>query len=748
MFPTSHHITSHHITSHHITSHHITSHHITSHHHRSPGAVFHWGRGVLQLKSPPPLPTTDVSAPPEATPSQPPPPGDGWQLVGFTQQHPATGQPLLLHRTMNKWPALKRSVSPPHPEQHPAVQTPRGPEGQVPQQSLRHHQRGSESESEQPGRSWTEGRLQAAEQVWPIQVLTGPLPTGWCEYYLAHDSWGPTKGVLWEHVVPEAALQLVLHPAYGAAEAGCSAGRTAGYLAQEAAGTSFPTNVTQLSQLCDSPQRYTELLQGAFVGLPTARSAAAEALHAACGPLLRATIERAAGRIHIHVHTASAATVPAAASRRPSDSAGGYGGSTIAGSALKAAAAAATSAGKTPSGNAGISIGGMRRRKDGQSSARRVKPVQHRKRSLTPSIYNQPTPTAATAALAAAKEIMSPPWSVQNWCLAMALAETLLPSSGPPPPPQRRQDQQLPSWPSLHAAVLRTCLTEPYLERPYTAKSPPQPPQPPQPSQPPQPPELHLEGQLQSWAEDSALAEVSLDSGDLLLRKGQRHDFKGAEGKGVAPESLATGFLPTPPSVPGWPLPPPPLAGLAVCVEAPRWVTGGDLRTGRDPIQSRSLAGSGSAQPASTPSLNARDMEDDRCDGAPRENSGSSSSSSSRGSKTGKAGSGKMGNGGEMEPRSWWRLAAGKDEQLPKWTWPRQAVGVKCGADGCGRPGEEDSPGSGDVRSTNREMCDPWVLSAAALDDPMLGSITAAYREYEWVLAAADTGNWPQLLDG
>lgn len=61
--------------------------------------------------------------------------GDGWQLAGFTQHHPRTRTPLLLHRTMNKWPELHAHARDP------------------------------------PGRG-------ANELPWPLQLLTGPLPVG------------------------------------------------------------------------------------------------------------------------------------------------------------------------------------------------------------------------------------------------------------------------------------------------------------------------------------------------------------------------------------------------------------------------------------------------------------------------------------------------------------------------------------------------------------------------------------------
>ncbi|KAL6765645.1 mannosyltransferase putative-domain-containing protein [Haematococcus lacustris] len=78
---------------------------------------------------------------------------DGWQLVGMVQWEPEGRGPAFMHRTMNKF--------------------------------------------------------SSAEDPWPIQLITGPLPYRWARYYLAHDSQGPTKGRWWEHVVPTSAFTIV-----------------------------------------------------------------------------------------------------------------------------------------------------------------------------------------------------------------------------------------------------------------------------------------------------------------------------------------------------------------------------------------------------------------------------------------------------------------------------------------------------------------------------------------------------------
>ncbi|GLC37647.1 hypothetical protein PLESTM_000631900 [Pleodorina starrii] len=329
-----------------------------------PGGVFQWGRGVLEIKSPPPPAGDAVVADGGATasgPADPPPPppapADGWQLVGFTQHHPLNGQPLLLHRTMDKWPPLK----PP-----PMMMTMTTPK------------------STQPQPQAEGGWLDVAERGWPVQVLTGPLPTRWCEYHLAHDNRGPTKGVSWQHVVPEAAIRLVPHPAYGsktttattttaaatrpantshpAAAAGLVATAAAGAPSSEIPSTTPPAAA---AALCDV-QRYTEILRGAAAGLPTAGSAAVEGLHAACARQLRSSLME---------------------SRR----------------------------GTAPHG------GGRH---------------------------------AAIAAAAAAA--MSPPWGIRDRQVAVALAEALM-----------QVPYSLPSWPSLHAALLHDGMTEAQLERPY-----------------------------------------------------------------------------------------------------------------------------------------------------------------------------------------------------------------------------------------------------------------------------------------
>ena len=48
------------------------------------GGAFQWGTDVLEWKTP------LSGAPPKHT--------AGWQLVGFFQYHPATGQPAFFHR--------------------------------------------------------------------------------------------------------------------------------------------------------------------------------------------------------------------------------------------------------------------------------------------------------------------------------------------------------------------------------------------------------------------------------------------------------------------------------------------------------------------------------------------------------------------------------------------------------------------------------------------------------------------------
>lgn len=62
---------------------------------------------------------------------------DGWQLIAEVQ-HDNTGQAVFYHRTMDKW--------------------------------------------------------QLGARPCPTDVITGPLPVRWCEYYVAHGSQGPTRG--------------------------------------------------------------------------------------------------------------------------------------------------------------------------------------------------------------------------------------------------------------------------------------------------------------------------------------------------------------------------------------------------------------------------------------------------------------------------------------------------------------------------------------------------------------------------
>lgn len=80
---------------------------------------------------------------------------DGWQLLGALQ-YDDTGRPVFFHRTMNKF-----------------------------------------SPDEEP---------------WPAELVTGPLTSRWLEFYLAHDSKGPTKGVWWEHVAPASAFAIIPQP--------------------------------------------------------------------------------------------------------------------------------------------------------------------------------------------------------------------------------------------------------------------------------------------------------------------------------------------------------------------------------------------------------------------------------------------------------------------------------------------------------------------------------------------------------
>lgn len=52
----------------------------------------------------------------------------------------------------------------------------------------------------------TLNKFWAGAEAWPLERLTGPLPARWVEYYLSHDSLGPTVGVPYDYVVPDSAL--------------------------------------------------------------------------------------------------------------------------------------------------------------------------------------------------------------------------------------------------------------------------------------------------------------------------------------------------------------------------------------------------------------------------------------------------------------------------------------------------------------------------------------------------------------
>lgn len=149
--------------------------------------MFQWGQGALEVKAPPaPPPSTpqsqDATLAPTASdaaapsggadseaedpsqvqaqaPAPAPSPGraDGWQLLGFTQHHPHTAQPVLLHRTMNKWTAL-RLARRQQPQPHQPEQEEQG-------------QRAADSAAR------ADLSLAATERNWPVQLVTGPLPT-------------------------------------------------------------------------------------------------------------------------------------------------------------------------------------------------------------------------------------------------------------------------------------------------------------------------------------------------------------------------------------------------------------------------------------------------------------------------------------------------------------------------------------------------------------------------------------------
>ncbi len=150
--------------------------------------MFQWGQGALEVKTPPTPPPSPqhshdaatAAADPSAAaaaaggadseiggatqthgkapaPAQSPGRADGWQLLGFTQHHPHTAQPVLLHRTMNKWAALKAAQQSQQPQ---------------PQQGEQHQQAAASTAPASLS-------LAATERNWPVQLVTGPLPTRW-----------------------------------------------------------------------------------------------------------------------------------------------------------------------------------------------------------------------------------------------------------------------------------------------------------------------------------------------------------------------------------------------------------------------------------------------------------------------------------------------------------------------------------------------------------------------------------------
>ncbi|KXZ49784.1 hypothetical protein GPECTOR_19g235 [Gonium pectorale] len=136
-----------------------------------------------------------------------------------------------------------------------------------------------------------------------------------------------------------------------------------------------------------------------------------------------------------------------------------------------------------------------------------------------------------------------------------------------------------------------------------------------------------------------------------------------------------------------WPPPPPPLAGMAVCVAAP------------------------------VPAALSDQGAEVRCAAA-----------------TTAAGQG----GGHGEPAEWRRLAV---EPPPPSLLPRPREGP------AGAPGAEaGSAVSISVPMPAVAAASGGAATAVLYDDSVLAAVAAAYREHEWVLAAAGSGHWPELV--
>eukprot|EP00879_Flechtneria_rotunda_P004692 GHRR01004956.1.p1 GENE.GHRR01004956.1~~GHRR01004956.1.p1 ORF type:complete len:273 (+),score=72.34 GHRR01004956.1:114-932(+) len=118
-------------------------------------------------------------------------------------------------------------------------------------------------------------------EAWRIELMTGPLPRRWIQYYLSHESLGPTSGVPYDYVAPAGAFQawhipppaMHLGPATAASAASANGGAGAA-----------------TSEACPAPT-FTTYWRLREYAVPVGASSQ---LDAACAPLLNRLLGHAA----------------------------------------------------------------------------------------------------------------------------------------------------------------------------------------------------------------------------------------------------------------------------------------------------------------------------------------------------------------------------------------------------------------------------------------------------------------------